>query len=263
MSSLEDRMLNYEGREARRTFIPRLPIMVRLDGRSFHKTTRYCERPFDAGFHSLMAAVAKTLAGETTAPCAYVQSDEITLALWCDNRDAEPYFGGRVQKIVSSLAGMASAEFNAVGRGYTDALPSIPAAFDCRAWQVPSLEEAANVFVWREQDASRNSVQMAARAVFSHKQCHGKNAGQLQEMLHEKGINWNDYPDWCKRGTYLIRRKVLRALTEAEITLIPEKHMPENGIVEEHEHAEEHPRLTSVSNRVGYLFGGSDAEVIE
>ena len=209
--TLEDRMLSYESREARRTFIPRLPIMVRLDGRSFHKVTRHCECPFDAGFHSLMVAVAKTLAGETTAPVAYVQSDEITLALWYDNRDAEPYFGGRVQKIVSSLAGMASAEFNAVGGGYVGSLPSIPATFDCRAWQVPSLEEAANVLIWREQDASRNSVQMAARAVFSHKECHGKNASELQDMLSSELVS--------TRAFQVLERKEINAvLSEQDLS---------------------------------------------
>ena len=59
------------------------------------------------------------------------------------------------------------------------------------------------------------------------------------------------------------RRKVTRALTAAEIARIPKEHLPENGIIERHEHVEAHPRLAGVSNRVGYLFEGAEAEVVE
>ena len=62
-------------------------------------------------------------------------------------------------------------------------------------------EEVTNLVYWRQVDAARNSVQMAARAQFSHAQCDNKNVAELQEMLfQEKGINWNDYPIRWKRG---------------------------------------------------------------
>jgi tRNA(His) guanylyltransferase len=58
-----------------------------------------------------------------------------------------------------------------------------------------------NYFIFRQQDATRNSVQMLARTHFSNTQCHKKNNSQLQEMLHsEKNINWNDLPTSQKRG---------------------------------------------------------------
>lgn len=252
--NLEARMLEYEARESRRQFMPRLPIMVRLDGRCFSGLTQQCVRPFDPGFHTLMCKVVNNILEDCSAPCAYTESDEITLALWHEDRESQPYFGGRVQKVVSSLAALASAWFNAHRIGQGIRLSERIALFDCRAWQVPSLEEAANVFIWREQDAARNSVQMAARAVFSHKQCHKKNASELQDMLHEKGINWNDYPAWAKRGTYLIRRKVTRLLTPEELERIPPEHVPEDGVVERNEYEPTNPRLAAVANRVDYLF---------
>lgn len=61
--------------------------------------------------------------------------------------------------------------------------------------------------LWRQRDAVRNSISMAAQAHFSHKRLHGVNGGGMQELLFtEAGINWNDYPDGCKRGRVTVRR---------------------------------------------------------
>jgi tRNA(His) 5'-end guanylyltransferase len=75
------------------------------------------------------------------------------------------------------------------------------AYFDARAFNL-SKEEVVNYFIWRQQDASRNSVQMLGSAYFSVSELHGKNNKQVQEMLLlQKNINWNDLPTWQKRGT--------------------------------------------------------------
>ena len=64
--------------------------------------------------------------------------------------------------------------------------------------------------IWRQQDATRNSISMAARAVLSHKECHGLNCNQLQEAMFKKsGINWNSYPVACKRGVCLYRKQTV------------------------------------------------------
>jgi hypothetical protein len=46
------------------------------------------------------------------------------------------------------------------------------------------------LLIWRELDATRNSIQMAAQALYSHTQLHQKNTARMQEMLWQKGINW-------------------------------------------------------------------------
>jgi tRNA(His) 5'-end guanylyltransferase len=85
--------------------------------------------------------------------------------------------------------------------------------------------EASNVFLWRQQDASRNSVQMAARHHFSHKVCDGLDGKQLQEKLFaDKGVNWNDYPEWAKRGTFVKHAKTTRVFTAEELEALPPKH---------------------------------------
>lgn len=80
------------------------------------------------------------------------------------------------------------------------------ALFDARAFNVPK-EEVMNCLIWRQQDATRNSIQSAGQAQFSHKQLMGKSCNEIQDMLFtKKGINWNDYPTFCKRGTCCIKK---------------------------------------------------------
>ena len=79
------------------------------------------------------------------------------------------------------------------------------AMFDARCFNIPP-EEVTNYFFWRQEDATRNSIQMAGQAYFSHKQLMNKSCNMIQDMLHEeKGINWNDYPTDFKRGSCCIK----------------------------------------------------------
>jgi tRNA(His) 5'-end guanylyltransferase len=86
--------------------------------------------------------------------------------------------------------------------------------FDARVFTIADPVEVANYFIWRQRDCVRNSIAMAAQAHFSHKRLHGVNTGQMQELLwSEKGINWNDYPDGCKRGRVIVRESGEREVT--------------------------------------------------
>lgn len=213
-----DRMKGYEAL-ANPPMLPRLPVLARLDGRCFHSFTKRAKRPFDAQFHKMMVHVTWHLVVESCADVGYTQSDEITLA-WLET----PFFDGNVQKMCSTLAAMASVELDAFHIYAAFNWAQRP-TFDCRVWVVPSLVEAANVFLWRQQDAARNSVQMAARHHFSHKACDHLNGKELQEKLHaEAGVNWNDYPPSFKRGTFVKHAKTRRAFTAAELADLPEKH---------------------------------------
>ena len=138
------------------------------------------------------------------------------------------------------------------------------AFFDCRVWQVPTLEEAANILLWRELDAARNSVFMVARAHFSHNQVQNKNTDELQEMLFiEKGINWNDFSNECKRGTYFKRAEMLTKFSAEEIDKLPEKHEarvnPDLEIRRSVVVQWDLPRLTTIQNKAEVLFLDGEA----
>lgn len=260
-----DRMKLYEKAEAGRRFMPKLPILARLDGRAFHSFCRGLDRPFDTKFMELMVAVTRFLVDESGAIVGYHQSDEITLLWYSADPKSQVFFDGRVMKMTSILAAMATAKFNQLLPEYLSKKAHLLPTFDCRVWQVPTLEEAANVFLWREQDATRNSIQLAGQSHFSHKQLHRKNAKQIQEMLfQEHGINWStEYPAWAKRGTWVRHVRIVRPFSAEEIEKLPAKHEARSNpdLVVERWRTQEFTldyKFASVSNRVGVVFDGED-----
>lgn len=201
--SLGDRMKRYEAATGHH-LVPRTPAILRVDGKAFHTLTKNMSRPWDQGFFSCMMETAQALHSEVQgSKMTYFQSDEISVLLTdYDSLDTQAWFDGKVQKMVSVGAGIATAAFN---RAFVRHFPELANTgvlnvFDARIFNLPK-EEVVNYFIWRQQDASRNSVQMLARTNFSHKECHGLSCPELQEKLfQEKGLNWNDTPTQYKRG---------------------------------------------------------------
>jgi tRNA(His) guanylyltransferase len=255
---LGDRMKSYEGAEAQRRLMPRLPVCVRIDGKRFSRFTQGLERPYDARLSRLMVETTRHLMEESAAVAGYTQSDEITLLLYASDPLQKIYLDGRTQKLTSVLASIATAAFNAK---LADVLPEKAgevALFDCRVWAVPNKEEAANAFLWRELDATKNAVSMAARVYYPHASLHGQSSGAMQELLFQKGVNFNDYPPFFKRGTFLLRRTVCRRWSPEDLAALPPKHAahtdPDLTVSRREIQAVEMPPFSKVTNRVGVLF---------
>lgn len=255
--SLGDRMKMYERIETTRHLMPGLPVMVRLDGKSFHSFTRGMERPFYEPMSRAMIETAKHLVGETKASFAYTQSDEITLGFWDPDPKSQMMFGGKIQKLCSVLASMATAKFNsevAVRMPvYSHKLP----VFDARVFNLPSLTEMANCVLFRALDCSKNSITMAASAYYSHKSLQGVHSGDKHEMLRVKGINWANYPAFFKDGTFVRRETVSRMLTENELSNIPEKHRPTGPVIRSVITEVVCSPFNKVENKVEFLFQGA------
>lgn len=217
---LGDRMKGYE--HATRTVLPgRLPVIIRVDGKAFHTYTRGCKRPWDDRLTEVMDLTAielcKAIQG---AQMAYVQSDEISVLLHSYKKiESTSWFDSQVQKMVSVAAGIASSSFTANSwKIWEDPrpkslseLPALvanirPAVFDARAFIIPE-QDVVNYFLWRQQDASRNSVQMLARSLYSHKDLDGKKTAALQELCFQKGRNWNDEPTRFRRGRCIVKKQ--------------------------------------------------------
>ena len=260
-TSLGDRMKSYERRTSH-NFLPMLPVMARMDGKSFHTFTKGLKRPYDVDLSALMVEVTKFLVSETDACCGYTQSDEITLVWLSEDYDREIFFSGKMQKIISITSSLTSVKFNELLPKYLKSKVGTMAIFDSRVWQLPSKPEAVNNFIWREQDATRNSIQMAAQSMFSHKELQNKNCSELQDMMHSKGVNWNDYPRFFKRGTYVRRRVVERPFTAKELDSLPPKHHarinPDLKIRRTVVMEEDIPPLTKIDNRVDFILHGAD-----
>lgn len=222
-TSLGDRMKAYEG-ATRAVLPPRTYSVIRVDIRAAHAYLRDAKRPFDEDFMAAMDETAKKLCDEIGgAVFAYVQSDEISVLVTdFASTHTQPWFGGVIAKMVSISAATASLELAVQEGGRGGQL----AAFDSRVFTLPNPVEVANYFLWRQRDAVRNSISMAAQAKFSHRQLHGKNSDQMQEMLwREHGINWSAYPDGCKRG-----RVVVRKSGEREVTFVDKRTQTENTV---------------------------------
>jgi tRNA(His) guanylyltransferase len=262
--ALGDRMKMYEGIEAGRRLMPLAPTLARIDGRAFHSFTRGMERPFDPRFSAAMVATTEHLVRETGACMGYTQSDEITLAWHSTDIKSQIYFDGRVAKMVSQLAAQATlAFFREVLTRMPEYAPRLP-TFDARVWQVPNRTEAANVFLWREWDATKNSLSMAAAAFYSPKQMHGKHGGDQHDMLHAAGVNWNDYPAGFKRGTYVQRKRVTRPFSADELGALPPKHAARtnpNLVVERSDVGVVNlPPIGTMANREAVIFDGAAPE---
>lgn len=264
-----DRMKMYEMAEAGRKLMPLIPIIARIDGRGFSKFTKGLERPYDIRLSKLMCNTTKYLVHATNACCGYTQSDEITLGWYSPKYDSEIFFDGRISKMTSTLAALSSVYFNSqlsanLPQEYVAKMPT----FDCRVWNVPNIIEGANAFLWREQDATKNSISMAARTYYSHKDLIDKNGSEMQEMLYQKGINWNDYPQAFRRGAYVQKVKVLRKFSVDEIEKLPAKHEarlnPELMIERSEIRVLENiPPLSKIINRSEVIFLGADYKTKE
>ena len=202
---LSDRMTEYE-QVYDQIIVRRIPVIVRIDGKGFSKYTKIikAKKPFDESLSTAMASSALQVADRIEGCVfSYTQSDEASFVILNDQSlESIPWFGNRIQKIASITASMFTAHFNSLMSGFM-------AYFDARVFAVPDLLEAYNYLIWRQQDATRNSVQLASYYGISNKigkkttfkKLHGLNIKQQQELLFsETGINWNDYPDKFKRG---------------------------------------------------------------
>lgn len=232
--SLGDRMKSYYEDRYRINIPRRTNILVRIDGKAFHSYTEGLKRPYDTGLSDDMDATTKFLCENIQgAKLGYVQSDEISILITdYDTLDTSPWFDNNLQKMCSISASLATAKFNQLRmqREFLDidvdplehgptaydmtissnVLNKKLATFDSRVFIIPEAEEVVNYFIWRQQDATRNSISMAAQSMFSNKQLHGKSGSQMQEMMFtEKGINWNDYPTRFKRGAAIIKENFL------------------------------------------------------
>lgn len=231
--AIGDRMKEYEN-ASRYYLTRRIPVIIRVDGRAFHTFTKGMNKPFDSILMGAMQDTMKYLC-EHIQGCVfgYTQSDEITLVLTdYATITTDAWFGNNVQKMASISASMATLAFNRIFaemvqaeervayidesedadkiREYGRYLAALSkklntATFDSRVFSIPK-DEVCNCLIWRQQDATRNSIEAVGQANFSHRLLQGKNCNDIQDMLwQEKGINWSKLPTACKRGAACYR----------------------------------------------------------
>ena len=231
-TTIGDRMKNNYENITRYYLTRRMPVIIRVDGRSFHTFTKGFKKPFDDVLVKTMQDTMKYLC-ENVQGCVlgYTQSDEISLVL-TDYAEltTDAWFGNNLQKMCSVSASMATLAFNKAFNDnivkyidnnldadcgvtkdlteYTKILINARnkgAMFDSRVFTIPK-EEICNALIWRQQDATRNSIQSVGQANFSQRELNGKSCNDIQDMLMmQKNINWNNYATTLKRGSCCIK----------------------------------------------------------
>ena len=228
---LGTRMKTYE-KAGHSCFIKQVPVIIRIDGKAFHTYTRGMKKPFDERISEAMWETTKYLCA-TMAGCkvGYTQSDEITLMFINDeNTKSNPIYNNNKTKLESISASKATVRFNqvmlqflledmvkngATPQDISDTLIMQKewAEFDSRAFAIPK-HEAINNFIWRQQDAVKNSISMVAQANFSHKSLQGLNGIDMKKRLqHENNIEWDALPTWQQRGAVIMKTKKTRTAT--------------------------------------------------
>lgn len=199
-NTLDKQMRRFE-QSMDRPLLEGINVVARLDGHGFTRLTKKewdLKKTFDIRFRDAMIETTKHL-----MDCGfriiygYTQSDEISLLFHL--RDET--FGRKERKLLSILAAEASVTFSMqVGRA---------AVFDNRLIPLPSADNVVDYFRWRQEDAHRNSLNShcywilrkeGVSAANAQKRMSGITNGQKNEILFERGINYNDLPLWQKRG---------------------------------------------------------------
>lgn len=224
---LGDRMKSFYEDRTRYKLTRRTNTIIRVDGKAFSNYTKGLKRPFDIGLMEDMNKTTEYLCQNIQgAKFGYVQSDEISILITdYDDISTHAWFDGNLQKIASIAASLATAKFNQLRMARFARNSGIEpkyrdesyiseseiggfklAMFDARVFQIPYQEEVFNYFIWRQQDATRNSISSVAQTYFSTNELNGKKTNDMQDMLMvQKEINWNDFSPREKRGS-LIRK---------------------------------------------------------
>jgi tRNA(His) 5'-end guanylyltransferase len=184
-----------------RSVLPAMFMVARIDGRNFTRLTKEThkfEAPYDVRFRDMMIETTAHLmnCGFKTI-YGYTQSDEISLLF----HPSITTFDRKVRKYNSILAGEASARFSLLLQDH--------ACFDCRISELPNVDLVVDYFRWRNEDAHRNAlnahcywllrkedqtVQQATKALEK------LSVAQKNELLWQRGINFNNLPLWQRRG---------------------------------------------------------------
>ena len=248
-----DRMKYYEKVETEDYFIPTLPVIIRLDGINFSSYCKNFYKPFDFNFSNTMVETTEFLMKEFNAILGYTQSDEISLLLYSDRFDKPIYCNGKKHKIISHSASKCATYFNDIFKNNEKI-----ANFDSRAFNLPTLDEALNEFIWRQDDAKKNSISGLAQVYFSHNQLMNQNSLDKIKMLKDIGVFWHDRQDFIKYGTFIRKTKVKRSFTYVERNILPEKHEARRDPSLQYERTAYHhfsDELRHIENNINYVFG--------
>lgn len=225
--TLQQRQLTYENSYSQ-NIIPRIPVIIKIDGRSFSRSTKHVQKPFchktSIMLNNTMINVAKQIDG---AICAYQYSDKIILVLRNDRSvDEKPWFGNDVQSMCSATASMVTYEFlNQLWD--VEEPPSLEGtlSFKVHVFGVPSIKEAINYLIYRQGKCTTQAVNEAVKTVLFPRYgketnvfLEEKNFQERKDILKESGLDFESLPSAFRNGTIAYMAPELVETSQGQIS---------------------------------------------
>lgn len=163
MSSLKlkDRIDNYINLSDHK-LLNRIPLIININGKSFHKVTSFLDKPFCPKFSdSMLSTTVKLCMNIEGAVFAYQHNDDITIVVRNDQTpDTSPWFDNKIQKICSITSSIATQHFNMFANNVGLNLIG-DALFTSQIFCVPNIQEVINTIIYNQQHNFYVAIQLA------------------------------------------------------------------------------------------------------
>ncbi|XP_013397841.1 probable tRNA(His) guanylyltransferase isoform X2 [Lingula anatina] len=198
--------------------LPNCWIIVRVDGKAFHKFSDLHKfvKPNDDRSLNLMTKAAETILQEfDDIVLAYGQSDEYSFVF---KKNTKTY-NRRQSKLMTNISSLFAASYVFYWADFfPDTKLQYPPSFDARVVLYPSDQNLRDYLSWRQVDCHINNqyntcfwnlVQVSA---LSPAEAHGRLKGTLASdknelLFSEFNINYNNLPELYKKGTVVIKEQ--------------------------------------------------------
>lgn len=214
LNTLRERVLSYETLTDYK-LIKKLPVVIKLNGRSFKKLTSLLPKPFHLGFSECMWGVALKLMQEIDGSIiSYCFNDEIILISKNDqNINTSAWYDNHIQRIASTTASIATIEFAKLSQS-NDLNLIGDATFISNCFVVPNITEAINLLISKQQEALYLAISLTCFHELSKKYdietvkqtLYEKSSAAKLEILSETcGIDFEMLPAAFRRGVAAYR----------------------------------------------------------
>jgi len=199
--------------------VPNCWIVVRIDGKAFHKfsSQHNFQKPNDVRALSLMNACATEVMKEfPDVMFSFGQSDEYSFVL----RKDSGMYGRRSAKIMTNIVSLFASNFVFRWNQYfpTQSM-QYPPSFDARTVVYPSEQNLRDYMSWRQADCHINNLYntvfwaLVLKGGLSNRDAQEKLKGTFSSdkneiLFTDFGINYNNEPEQFRKGTTLFRKKV-------------------------------------------------------
>lgn len=208
-NKLKDRIEGYQAVTDYK-LLNRVPLIICVNGRGFSKATQLLDKPYCPKFaECILSTMLRLCIDVEGALFSYQYNDEIVIVTRNDQSpETNPWYDNKLQKICSVTSAVATMHFNECASKINLNITGEP-VFTSQVFAVPTIGEAVNTFIYKQQQNFHASIQSACLYELIKK--YDKNT--IKEMLsglsvdekidllsQECDINFNDYPASFRRG---------------------------------------------------------------